>query len=60
MYSSGDKIIYRLYNPSQNDQHHLTTDKNEYDTIPKWGWKKEGEAMRAVDIGIPETTHYYK
>ena len=60
MYSDGDTKIYRLYNPAQNDQHHLTTDENEYNIIPKWGWKQEGVAMQAAKIGKPETTHYYK
>ena len=60
MYSKGDTEIYRLYNPAQNDQHHLTTDKNEYDIIPKWGWRQEGVAMKAIEIGKPEITHYYK
>ena len=60
MYSNGDTIIYRLYNPGQNDQHHLTTDKNEYDIIPKWGWRQEGVSMKAASLGIPVITYYYK
>ena len=60
MYSKGDTPIYRLYNPSLNDQHHLTTDLNEYQIIPKWGWRQEGVAMNAAQIGVPEITHYYK
>ena len=60
MYSSGDVPIYRLYNPSLSDQHHLTTDLNEYQIIPKWGWRQEGIAMKAAQIGVPVITHYYK
>ena len=60
MYSDGTVPIYRLYNPGQNDQHHLTTDLNEYNIIPKWGWRQEGVAMKAVRIGVPETTHFYR
>ena len=60
MYSNGDTKIYRLYNPGQNDQHHLTTDYNEYTIIPKWGWRQEGVAMKASSLGIPVITYYYK
>ena len=60
MYSDGDTEIYRLYNPAQNDQHHLTTDKNEYNIIPQWGWRQEGVAMKATSLGIPVITYYYK
>ena len=60
MYSNGDTKIYRLYNPGQNDQHHLTTDENEYNIIPKWGWRQEGVAMKATSLGIPVITYYYK
>ena len=59
MYSSGDIPIYRLYNPLINGMHHLTTDKNEYNVIPAWGWQQEGISMKAVKIGVPEITHYY-
>ena len=60
MYSKGETPIFRLYNPSLSDQHHLTTDLNEYNIIPKWGWRQEGIAMNAAQIGEPEKTHYYK
>ena len=40
-------IVYRLYNPG-NKAHHLTSDKNEYDTlIREAGWKGEGKAWTA-------------
>ena len=60
MYSKGSTPIYRLYNPKLSDQHHLTTDLNEYQIIPKWGWRQEGIAMYASEIGKPEITHYYR
>ena len=61
MYSKGDVEIYRLYNPSLNDQHHLTTSAHEYDIAHRlWGWRQEGIAMNASKIGEPENTHYYK
>ena len=54
MYSSGDIPIYRLFNPGLQGQHHLTTDFNEYNVIPLWGWQQEGISMNAVKIGVPE------
>ena len=60
MYSDGDIPIFRLYNSEINGMHHLTTDENEYNVIPAWGWQQEGISMKAVKIGVPETTHYYK
>ena len=60
MYASGIVPVYRLFNPGLQGQHHLTTDKNEYNVIPKWGWEQEGTAMYAQKLGIPETTHYYR
>ena len=32
---------YRLYNPASH-QHHWTTDANEYNVLPNFGWSKEG------------------
>jgi len=60
MYADGDIPVYRLFNPGLQGQHHLTTDRNEYNVIPKWGWKQEGIAMNVLRTGVPETTHYYK
>lgn len=59
-YSSGSVPIYRVYNASANGMHHLTTDVNEYATLPKYGWKQEGIKIWAYKIGSPITTTYYK
>lgn len=40
------KIIYRLYNP-YTGQHHYTANKDEYDALPGYGWKQEGEGWKA-------------
>ncbi len=32
---------HRVYNPN-NGEHHYTTDKNEYDVLPTYGWVQEG------------------
>ena len=60
MYSDGPVSIYRLYNPSLSDQHHLTTSNHEYNLATQWGWKQEGVAMQAEKIGEPENTNYYR
>ena len=60
MYANGDIPVYRLFNPGLQGQHHLTTDRNEYRVIPKWGWKQEGIAMKVLETGVPQTTTYYK
>ena len=60
MYSSGNVPIYRLYNEGLRGLHHLTTDENEYNVLPRYGWEQEDVAMRALQIGLPETTNYYK
>lgn len=45
-YSGGDKPIYRLYARELQGMHHLTTDLNEYKTLPKIStWKQEGIAL---------------
>lgn len=61
-YSDGDIPIYRVYNAGLNGLHLLTTDLNEYHTLGKLGWKKEGEKISAVAIGNPydETDYYNK
>lgn len=50
LYSGGYEPIYRVYNKHLRGMHHLTTDKNEYDTLgtPKWGWSQEGVACYAI------------
>lgn len=63
MYSTGNKSdipIYRVYNEVLSGMHHLTTDENEYNILPDYGWQQEGISMYAIKIGIPETTYYYE
>ena len=60
MFAKGDIPVYRLFNPGLQGQHHLTTDLNEYRVIPKWGWQQEGIAMKVLNIGVPQTTYYFK
>ena len=57
-YSAGDVSIYRVYNEGLKGMHHLTTDKNEYDTLPAYGWTQEGVSLKAVAVGEPITTEY--
>lgn len=59
-YSAGDVPIYRLYNRNQNGMHLITTDQNEYQTLPSYGWKQEGIKIRAVAAGesIPTYTSF--
>ena len=48
-YSGGNVPIYRLYNKSfKVGSHHLTKSKKEYDTLPQYGWKQEGVALKCV------------
>ena len=57
-YSDGTIPIYRLYNEGLSGMHHLTTDANEYNVIPQYGWTQEGVAISAVQIGNPIQTQY--
>lgn len=60
-YSGGSVPIYRVYNKGLNGMHHLTTDTNEYNTLPKFGWKQEGATLYATKLGSPyATTKFYK
>lgn len=52
-YSGGSVPVYRVYNEGLKGMHHLTTDKNEYDTLPSYGWNQEGVALYAVSLGVP-------
>ncbi len=48
-YSGGDKPIYRLYAAELNGMHHLTTDANEYNTLPTISsYVQEGVSFYAV------------
>ena len=40
-------------NPNNGD-HHYTTDKNEFDTLPSYGWVAEGVAFFSADKDNPE------
>ncbi len=42
--------IYRLYNP-KTKEHLWTSAKKEYTTLPKYGWKQEGNAWNAPSAG---------
>lgn len=60
-YSGGNVGIYRVYNAGLKGMHHMTTDANEYNTLPKYGWKQEGLKLNAKALGAPiSTTQYYK
>ncbi len=49
--SGGSIPIYRLYNSKYKvGSHHLTASKNEYITLPKYGWKQEGTALNATRV----------
>ena len=39
---AGETVVYRLYNPNDG-QHLMTADPNEYESLPAYGWRKEGE-----------------
>lgn len=58
-YSNGFVPIYRVYNQALNGMHHLTTDGNEYNVLPKYGWAQEGVSLYARTIGAPIKTQYY-
>ena len=57
-YSFGEVPIFRLYNEGLQGMHHLTTDKNEYNTLAGIGWNKEGIAFFAAETGSPIKTDY--
>lgn len=59
-YSNGFIPIYRVYNRGLAGMHHLTTDKNEYNTLQKYGWKQEGCSIYAGSSGAQIKTIYYK
>lgn len=48
-YSGGSVPIYRVYNEGLSGMHHLTTDYNEYITLPSYGWMQEGISIYAVN-----------
>ena len=51
--------VYRLYNKS-TEEHLFTTSKNEYDTLPDYGWRQEGCAWVALPgTGLSSSFHYF-
>ena len=58
-YSDGSIPVYRVYNKELQGMHHLTTDRNEYDTLPTYGWEQEGVSLYAKVIGSPIITQYW-
>lgn len=50
--------IYRVYNEDLQGMHHLTTDKNEYAVLPKYGWEQEGASLFALSEGSQIQTLY--
>ncbi|MDR0297267.1 MAG: family 43 glycosylhydrolase [Streptococcaceae bacterium] len=50
-YSGGTVSIYRLYNRGLAGMHLLSTDANEYKTLPSYGWSQEGIKLYAVAKG---------
>ena len=57
-YSDRSIPVYRVYNRELQGMHHLTTDRNEYDTLPTYGWEQEGVSLYAKVIGSPIITQY--
>jgi hypothetical protein len=47
-YSGGTVPIYRVYNEGLSGMHHLTSDYNEYITLPAYGWSQEGIKLYAI------------
>lgn len=47
-YSGGTIPVYRVYNKELRGLHHLTTDENEYKTLPAYGWTQENVALNAL------------
>lgn len=54
--SSGSQIsstaMYRLYNP-YSGEHLFTSDRNEYQVLPGYGWVQEGVAWQSPQSGEP-------
>lgn len=58
-YSGGSTPIYRVYNKELSGMHHLTSDVNEYNELPKYGWQQENVALYAKKLGVQCQTTYY-
>lgn len=57
-YSGGSVPIYRVYNFNLRGLHHWTTDVNEYNVLPNYGWSQEGVKFYATSLGKQITTQY--
>lgn len=57
-YSGGNTAIYRVYNHKLRGLHHWTTDRNEYNVLPRHGWQQEGIKFNAIQPGAQIRTHY--
>lgn len=51
-----DFPVYRLYNPN-TQEHLLTMDKNEYDTLTSYGWNPEGIGLYSTDPSDKENNN---
>ncbi|MGT2754109.1 hypothetical protein ACVRXI_04250, partial [Streptococcus ovis] len=54
----GVQVVYRLYNPILKE-HLFTTDQNEYQVLPRHGWKQEGIAWYAPSQNGTKVTRLY-
>lgn len=50
-YSGGNVPVYRVYNQEMDGLHHLTTDTNEYNVLPNYGWTQENISFYAMKKG---------
>jgi hypothetical protein len=50
---------YRLYNPASS-QHHWTTDLNEYNVLPAYGWTQEGIDSYVLPSAVPGAIPVYR
>lgn len=51
-----DFPVYRLYNPN-TQEHLLTMDKNEYDTLASYGWSPEGISLYSTNPSDKENNN---
>ncbi len=56
--SSDFQLVYRLYNPITSE-HLFTTDANEYNSLVKYDWKKEGAAWESLRTGTKGVYRLY-
>lgn len=53
---TSDFPVYRLYNPN-TQEHLLTMDKNEYDTLVSYGWNPEGISLYSTNPSDKENNN---